>query len=70
MGVTIVDSAFAASAMSLVQHGRASKYFGERHLWPSHLQAHLAAACWRGTNPGTGGGNNHDKFSVGPLIDL
>ena len=56
MGVKIVGSAFAASAKSLVQHGRASKNFGERHLWPSHLQTHLAAACWRGTNLGTGGG--------------
>ena len=50
MGVKIVGSAFSASATLLVQHGRASKYFGERHLWPSHLQAHLVADCRRGIN--------------------
>ena len=52
MGVKIVGSAFAASGISLVQHGRASKYyFGERHSWPSHLQANLVAAYRRDTNP-------------------
>ena len=58
MGVKIVGGAFAASAILLVQHGRASKYFGEGHSWLSHLQAHLvaAASCRRGTNLGTGGG--------------
>ena len=40
-----------------IQQGRASsKYFGERHSWPSHLQAELTAACRRNTNLGTGGG--------------
>ena len=57
MGVKIVGGAFAASAILLVQHGRASKYFGERHSWLSHLQAHLAASCRRGTNLGTEGNN-------------
>ena len=50
-------SAFAASVKPFVQHGRASsKYFGERHSWPSYLQADLVAACRRDTNLGTGGG--------------
>ena len=49
--------AFAASVKLLIQHGRASKQvFGERHSWPSHLQADLEAACRRDTNLGTGGG--------------
>ena len=57
VGLKIVGGSFAASVRSLVQHGRASsKYFGERHSWPSHLQADLAAACQRDTNFGTGGG--------------
>ena len=48
MGVKIVAGAFAASIKPLVQHGRAlSKYFGDRHLWPSHLQADLEAALRR-----------------------
>ena len=52
----IVASAFTVSVISLVQLGRASsKYFGEHHLCPSHLQADLAAACRRDTNLGTGG---------------
>ena len=56
-GGEIVGGAFAASVKLLVQHGRASrKYFGERHSWPSHLQADLAAACRRDTNLGTRGG--------------
>ena len=49
--------AFAAPVKLLVQHhiGRASsEYFGECHSWPSHLQTHLAAACQRDTNLGTG----------------
>ena len=47
----MVGGAFAAPVKPLVQHGRvSSKYFGERHLWPSHLQADLAAACRRDTN--------------------
>ena len=51
MGVKIMGGAFAASVISLFQHGRtSSKYFGEHHSWPSHLQADLAAACWRDTN--------------------
>jgi len=53
----IVGGAFAASAKLLVQHGRASsKYFRERHSWPLHLQADLAAASQRDTNLGMGGG--------------
>ena len=57
MGVKIVGGTFAASIISLVQHGRSSsKYFGKHHLWPSHLQPDLVAACWRDTNLGTGGG--------------
>ena len=57
MGGKIVGSAFAAPVKPLVQHGRASsEYFGERHSWPSHLQADLAAACQRDTNLGTGEG--------------
>ena len=57
MGGKIVGGAFAASVKPLIQHGRASsKYFGERHSWPSHFQADLAAACRRDTNLETGGG--------------
>ena len=57
MGGKTVGGAFAASVKSLVQPGRAScRYFGERHSWPSHLQADLAAACLRYTNLGTWGG--------------
>jgi len=38
-----------------IQQGReSSKYFGERHSWPSHLQADLE-------------NNNHDKFAVSLL---
>ena len=38
-------------SFNMVQHGSvSSKYFGERHLWPSHLQADLAAACRKDTN--------------------
>ena len=56
MGGKIVGGAFAASVKTFVQHGRvSSKYFGECHSWPSHLQADLAAACLRYTNLGTGG---------------
>ena len=56
-GWKIVGGAFAASVKLLVQHGRASsKYVGERHSWPSHLQADLKAACREDTNLGTGGG--------------
>jgi len=56
-GWEIVGGAFAASVKLFVQHGRASSmYFGEPQLWPSHLQAHLAATCWRDTNLGMGGG--------------
>ena len=48
-----MGGAFAASVKSLVQPGRASsKYFGERHSWPSHLQANLAATCLGDTNLG------------------
>ena len=55
-GWEIVGDAFAASVKPHVQHGRASsKYFGEHHSWPLHLQADLAVACWRDTNLGTGG---------------
>ena len=58
MGGKIVCGAFAASIKLLVQHARASsKYFGEYHSWPSHLQADLEAACQRDTtNLGKGGG--------------
>ena len=58
LGGKIVGDAFAASVKPLVQHARASsKYFGERHLWPSHLQAALEAAYRRdNTNLGTGVG--------------
>ena len=57
MGGEIVGGAFAASIKPLIQHGRASsEYFGEHHLWPSHLQADLAATCQRDANLGTGGG--------------
>ena len=52
-----MGGAFTASIKPLVQHGRASsKYFAECHLWPSHLQADLAAACRRDTNLGMGEG--------------
>ena len=52
-----MGGAFAASIKLLIQHGRASsEYFGERHSWPSHLQADLVAACRRYANLGTGGG--------------
>ena len=58
-----MGGAFAASVKLLVQHGRASsKYFGERHSWPSHLQADLAAACQRDTNLETGGGQQPQQF--------
>ena len=53
-GCEIVGGAFVASTISLVQHCRASKYFGKRHSWRSHLQAHLAATCQRGTKPWNG----------------
>ena len=53
MVVKIVDGAFAASVISLSR--ASSKYFGERHLWPSHLQGDLVAICRRDTNFGTGG---------------
>ena len=57
MGGKIVGGAFAASIKPLIQHGRASsKYFAECHLWRSHLQADLAAACRRDTNLGMGEG--------------
>ena len=56
-GQGIMGGAFVTSVKPLVQLGRASsKYFGDRHLWPSHLQADLVAACRRDTNLGTGGG--------------
>ena len=56
MGGKIVGGAFAASVKLLVPHGRASsKYFGECHLWQSHLQADLEAACRRDTNLEMGG---------------
>ena len=59
-----MGGAFAASVKPFVQHGRASsKYFGERHSWPSHLQADLAAACRRDTNLGTGG-EQQPQFAV------
>ena len=62
MGVKIVGGTFAASDISLVQHGRASKYyFGEHHSWPSHLQANLVAAYRRDTNLGTGGGQQQPR---------
>ena len=52
-----MGGAFAASVKPLIQYDRASsKYFGERHSWPSHLQVELAAACRRDTSLGTGGG--------------
>ena len=52
-----MGGAFGAFAASVNPLGRASsKYFGERHLWPSHLQADLVAACRRDTNLGMGGG--------------
>ena len=53
----IPGGAFAASVRLLVQPGRvSSKYFGECHLWPSHLQADLAAAFQIDTILETGGG--------------
>ena len=45
---------------------QARKYFEEHHLWPSHLQADLEAACrsleWEEDN-------NRDKFTVSLLKD-
>ena len=64
-GGKIVGGAFAASVKPLIQNGRASsKYFGEHHSWPSHLQADLAAACRRDANLGTGGGLKPWQFVV------
>ena len=69
-GCEIVGGAFAASAISLIQHGRASKYFGKRHSWRSHLQAHLAATCQRGTKPWNGRrATTLTKFAVSLLKD-
>ena len=48
---------------------RQSKYFGERHSWPSHLQADPEAACQRDTNLEREEDNNHDKFAVSLLKD-
>ena len=55
MGGEIVGGAFAAEPLGQ-RGGASSKYFGEHHSWPSHLQADLEAACRRDTNLGTGGG--------------
>lgn len=50
-GLEKVRSAFAASVILLVQHGRvSSKYFGEHHSWPSHSQADLGATCQKDVN--------------------
>ena len=67
MGVKIVGSAFTASIISLVINMVSSKYFGQRHSWPSHLQADLAATCWRDTDlliMEREEGNNHDRQEV------
>ena len=67
MSGKIVGGAFTASVKPLVQHVRASsKYFGDRHSWPSHLQADLVAASQRDTNLGTGEGQPL-KFAVSLL---
>ena len=68
MSVEIVGGAFAASAISLVQHGRASsKYFEEslrghhiyKQIWQP-LVGEILTLEWEE-------GNNHDKFAVSLL---
>ena len=70
MGVKIVGGAFAASILSLVQHGRVSSKYFESVIHGHHIYKQI---WW----PLVGEivtlereeGNNHDKFAVSLLKD-
>ena len=69
MGVKIVGGAFAASIISLVQHGRASSTF--ESIIRGH---HIYKQIWRLLvgdilTLEREEGNNHDKFAVSLLKD-
>ena len=67
MGVKIVGSAFTASIILLVKHGVKQVFWAASLAWPSHLQADLAATCWRDTDlliVEREEGNNHDRQEV------